>query len=90
MNYEEKAKKGAEAEEAWNKLFADYCAKFPAPPASVLPQEYECAATIFPADTLTTDSLALEGFSLEEDNFEEPTLPEDDEVPPLELDNDSL
>lgn len=56
----------------------------------MLPQEYECAATIFPADTLTTDSLALEGFSLEEDNFEEPTLPEDDEVPPLELDNDSL
>ncbi len=28
-HYEEKAKKGAEAEEAWNKLFADYCAKFP-------------------------------------------------------------
>ena len=71
-------------------LFSRYYAKFPAPPASVLPQEYECAATIFPADTLTTDSLALEGFSLEEDNFEEPTLPEDDEVPPLELDNDSL
>ena len=70
--------------------FSRYYAKFPAPPASVLPQEYECAATIFPADTLTTDSLALEGFSLEEDNFEEPTLPEDDEVPPLELDNDSL
>lgn len=28
-NYKEKAKKGAAAEEAWNKLFADYCAKYP-------------------------------------------------------------
>lgn len=28
-HYQEKAAKGAEAEAAWNKLFADYCAKFP-------------------------------------------------------------
>ncbi len=28
-NYKEKAKKGAEAEEAWNKLFADYCKAYP-------------------------------------------------------------
>ena len=28
-HYNELAKKGAEAEEAWNKLFADYAAKFP-------------------------------------------------------------
>lgn len=28
-NYKEKAKKGAAAEEAWNKLFADYCAEYP-------------------------------------------------------------
>jgi len=28
-HYAEKAKRGAAAEEAWNKLFADYCAKFP-------------------------------------------------------------
>ena len=28
-NYKEKAKKGAEAEAAWNKLFADYCAAYP-------------------------------------------------------------
>lgn len=28
-NYKEKAAKGAVAEEAWNKLFADYCAKYP-------------------------------------------------------------
>lgn len=28
-NYKEKAKKGAEAEAAWNKLFADYCATYP-------------------------------------------------------------
>lgn len=28
-NYKEKAKKGAEAEEAWNKLFADYCKEYP-------------------------------------------------------------
>ena len=28
-NYKEKAKKGAEAEAAWNKLFADYCEAYP-------------------------------------------------------------
>lgn len=28
-NYKEKAKKGAAAEEAWNKLFADYCKAYP-------------------------------------------------------------
>ncbi|MBR4695468.1 MAG: transketolase, partial [Selenomonadaceae bacterium] len=28
-HYGELARKGVEAEEAWNKLFADYCAKFP-------------------------------------------------------------
>lgn len=28
-NYKEKAKKGAEAEAAWNKLFADYCKAYP-------------------------------------------------------------
>ncbi len=28
-NYKEKAKKGAEAEEAWNRLFADYCKAYP-------------------------------------------------------------
>ncbi len=28
-NYKEKAKKGAQAEEAWNKLFADYCNAYP-------------------------------------------------------------
>ncbi len=28
-NYKEKAKKGAQAEEAWNKLFADYCKAYP-------------------------------------------------------------
>ncbi len=28
-NYKEKAKKGAEAEASWNKLFADYCAAYP-------------------------------------------------------------
>ncbi len=28
-HYKELAAKGAQAEEAWNKLFADYCAKFP-------------------------------------------------------------
>lgn len=28
-NYKEKAKKGAEAEEAWNKLFAEYCEAYP-------------------------------------------------------------
>ncbi len=28
-HYAKKAKRGAAAEEAWNKLFADYCAKFP-------------------------------------------------------------
>ncbi len=28
-HYQEKAAKGADAEAAWNKLFADYCAKFP-------------------------------------------------------------
>ncbi len=28
-NYAELAKKGAEKEEEWNKLFADYCAKYP-------------------------------------------------------------
>lgn len=28
-HYKEMAKKGEEAEAAWNKLFADYCAKFP-------------------------------------------------------------
>ena len=28
-HYRELAKKGEEAEQAWNKLFADYCAKFP-------------------------------------------------------------
>ena len=28
-NYKEKAEKGAAAEEKWNKLFADYCAKYP-------------------------------------------------------------
>ncbi|BAL83722.1 putative transketolase [Selenomonas ruminantium subsp. lactilytica TAM6421] len=28
-HYQELAAKGAQAEEAWNKLFADYCAKFP-------------------------------------------------------------
>ena len=28
-NYREKAKKGAEAEAAWNKLFADYCEAYP-------------------------------------------------------------
>lgn len=28
-NYKEKAKKGAQAEEAWNKLFADYCKVYP-------------------------------------------------------------
>lgn len=29
VNYKEKAKKGAQAEEAWNKLFADYCNAYP-------------------------------------------------------------
>ena len=28
-NYKEKAKKGAQAEEEWNKLFADYCKAYP-------------------------------------------------------------
>ena len=28
-NYKEKAEKGVEAEEAWNKLFADYCKAYP-------------------------------------------------------------
>ncbi len=28
-NYKEKAKKGAEAQEAWNKLFAEYCEAYP-------------------------------------------------------------
>ena len=70
--------------------FSRYHSKFPAPPTGVLPQEYECAATIFPADTLEADSLALEGFPLEENAMEEATLPDDDEVPPLEFDNDTL
>ena len=49
-----------------DRRFSRYYAKFPAPPANVLPSEYECAATIFPNDTLTADSSALEGFPFEE------------------------
>ena len=75
--------------------FARYYAKFPAPPASVIPSEYECAATIFPADTLASDSLILEGFPPEEQDLEEPAsegstsnpYPEDLDLPVSDSDS---
>ena len=54
-----------------DKRFGCYYGKFPAPPAGVMPSEYECAATIFPSDTLSVDTTILEGFPLEDNPLNE-------------------
>ncbi|MCR5180845.1 MAG: penicillin-binding protein [Bacteroidaceae bacterium] len=46
--------------------FSCYYAHFPGAPEGVLKSEYECAATIFPEDTMQMDSFALEGIPLDD------------------------
>ena len=67
--------------------FSRYYAKFPSPPSGVLLSEYDCAATIFPADTLSSDSLILEETTLPDED--DTTYPEDVDLPP-EAPTDSL
>lgn len=54
-----------------DKRFSRYYAKFPPPPSTVIPAEYECSSTFFPADTMDIDSTVVEGFPSEDAYSEE-------------------